>query len=73
MTQAHERQLSAERVVWAVVIGGVGFLIPLILNHLVNWFWLHRLHKLLAYLTALLAMGLWIAILRHRARQPSAS
>jgi hypothetical protein len=72
MRQASEGHLSTRRVVWGLVIAGVAFIIPLLLNHLVNWFWLHRLHKLLAYLTALLAVALWIAMLRHRVRRPSA-
>jgi len=51
---------------WGVAIAGIGFLIPLVLNHVVGWFWFHRLHKLLAYLTALLAVSLWIAMLKRR-------
>ena len=60
-------------VVWGVVIAGVGFLFPLILNQLLNSDFLHRLHKLLAYIAAFVAFTAWVTALKYRARRRSST
>jgi cytochrome c oxidase assembly factor CtaG len=66
-------ELPWGQVVWGFVIAGVGFLLPLILNQVLNSNFLHRLHKLLAYLTAFVALTAWVIILRHRALRRSST
>ena len=66
-------ELPWGRVVWGLVIAGVGFLLPLILNQLLNSDFLHRLHKLLAYVTAFVALTAWITVLKYRARRRSST
>ena len=66
-------ELPWGRVVWGLVIAGVGFLLPLILNQVLNSDFLHRLHKLLAYITAFVALTAWVTVLRYRARRRSST
>lgn len=66
-------ELHWGHVVWGLVIAGVGFLLPLILNQLLNSDFLHRLHKLLAYLTALVAFTAWVTVLKYRAGRRSST
>jgi len=66
-------ELPWGRVVWGLVIAGVGFLLPLILNQVLNSDFLHRLHKLLAYITAVVALTAWVTVLRYRARRRSST
>jgi len=61
------------RVVWGVVIASAGFLLPLILNQLLDSEFLHRLHKLLAYITAFVALTAWVTVLKYRARRRSST
>jgi hypothetical protein len=60
-------------VVWGFVIAGSGFLLPLILNQLLNLDFLHRLHKLLAYIAAIVAFTAWVIALKYRARRRSST
>jgi len=66
-------ELSRGQVVWGLLIAGVGFLLPLILNHVLNSDFLHRLHKLLAYVTAFVAFTAWVTVLKHRERRRSST
>ena len=60
-------------VAWSLLVAAIGFVLPLALNHLLNVFWLHRLHKLLAYVTAFVAFSVFIIAANYRARRSSAS
>ncbi len=66
-------ELPWGHVAWGLVIAGVGFLLPLILNHLLNSDFLHRVHKLLAYLTAFVAFTAWVTVLKYKARRRSST
>ena len=66
-------ELPWGQVVWGLVIASVGFLLPLILNHVLNSDFLHRLHKLLAYITAVVAFAAWVTALKYRARLRSSA
>jgi len=66
-------ELPWGRVVWGLVIASVGFLLPLILNQVLNSDFLHRLHKLLAYVIAFVAFTAWITVLKYRARRRSST
>jgi len=66
-------ELPWGRVVWGLVIAGVGFLLPLILNQVLNSDFLHRVHKLLAYVTAFVAFTAWVTVLKYRARRRSST
>jgi len=59
--------------VWGLVIASAGFLLPLILNQLLDSEFLHRLHKLLAYITAFVALTAWVTVLKYRARRRSST
>ncbi|MHB8512452.1 MAG: hypothetical protein ACYDCC_09740 [Actinomycetota bacterium] len=71
MTQERKHELRRSQVIWSLVIAAVGFLLPLILNQLLDSDFLHRLHKLLAYITAVVAFTASIAVMKHRARRGS--
>ena len=64
-------ELPLGRLVWGLAIAGVGFLLPLVLNQVLNSDFLHRLHKLLAYITAFVVLTVWVAVLKYRSRRRS--
>jgi cytochrome c oxidase assembly factor CtaG len=66
-------ELSRGHVGWGLAIASVGFLLPLILNQLLDSDFLHRLHKLLAYITAFVAFTAWVIVLRQRVRRRSST
>ena len=66
-------QLPWGRVVWGLAAASVGFLLPLVLNQWLNSDFLHRLHKLLAYITAFVAFTAWVTVLKYRARHRSST
>ena len=62
-------ELSRAGVAWGLVLAIVGFVLPNVLNQLVNSDFLHRLHKLLAFTIAFFVFVAWTTALkdqRHR-------
>ena len=45
-------ELPRALIAWGLVLAMVGFLLPLVLNQLLNLDFLHRLHKFLAFIIA---------------------
>ena len=62
-------KLSRSEIVWGIVAAGLGFMVPLVLNQLLDSGFLHRFHKLLAYLTALVVLIVWMTLMQRRARR----
>ena len=64
-------EVSPARARWGLVPAIVGFLLPLVLNQLLASDVLHRVHKLLAFITAFLGFVAWIAALKYTTRRRS--
>ena len=66
--EAPRNGFPRSEIVWGIVIAGAGFMVPLVLNQLLDSGFLHRFHKLLAYLTALVLLVAWLTVAQRRAR-----
>jgi Kef-type K+ transport system membrane component KefB len=66
-------ELSRTVVAWGLVLAIVGFLLPIVLNQLLNSEVLHRLHKLLAFISAFVVFVAWITALKYRTRSRSST
>jgi len=66
-------QLSARGVAWGLALAIVGFLLPLVLNQLINSDFLHRFHKPLAFVVAFVVFIAWITSLKYRTHRPSST
>jgi len=51
----------------------VGFVLPIVLNQLVDSDFLHRLHKLLAFIAAFVVFVAWITALKYHTRRRSST
>jgi threonine/homoserine efflux transporter RhtA len=60
-------------VAWGLLLAMVGFALPLVLNHVLDSDFLHRFHKILAFVIAPVVFVAWIAWMKHRTglRSPS--
>jgi uncharacterized membrane protein (DUF441 family) len=67
----HEFSLAGVR--WGIVLAIVGFLLPIVLNQLLNSDVLHRDHKLLAFISAFFLFFVWITELKYRTRGRSST
>lgn len=66
-------ELSRTGVAWGLVLAIAGFLLPIVLNQLLNSDYLHRLHKLLAFVSAFVVFVAWITALKYRTRSRSST
>jgi peptidoglycan/LPS O-acetylase OafA/YrhL len=66
-------QLSATGVARGLALAIVGFLLPAVLNQLINSEELHRLHKLLAFVSAFVVFVAWITELKNRTPRRSST
>ncbi len=66
-------ELSRPGVAWGLVLAIVGFLLPLVLNQLVDSDFLGRFHKLLAFIIAFFVFVAWITALKHHTRRRSST
>lgn len=66
-------QLSRAGVAWGLVLALVGFVLPIILNQLLDSEVLHRLHKLLAFIVAFFVFVVWITALKYHTRRRSST
>ena len=66
-------ELPRALIAWGLVLAMVGFLLPLVLNQLLNLDFLHRLHKFLAFIIAFVVFAAWITALKHRTRRQSSN
>ncbi len=51
----------------------IGFFVPIVFNQLLNWGVLHKLHKLLAFISAFVVFVVWIAALKDQTRRRSST
>jgi uncharacterized membrane protein (DUF441 family) len=61
--------LAAATVTWGVLLGAIGFVLPLVLNHVLDTDFLHRFYKLIAFVAAPALFLSWIAGMRFRAHR----
>jgi len=66
-------ELSRAVIGWGLVLAIVGFFLPIVLNQLLNSDYLHRLHKLLGFVSAFVVFVAWITALRYRTRTRSSA
>ena len=66
-------ELSRTGVAWGLVLAIAGFFLPIVLNQLLNSDYLHRLHKLLAFVSAFVVFVAWITALKYRTRSRSST
>jgi hypothetical protein len=64
-------RLPRVAVVFGTVLATVSFAAPLILNHVFDTDFLHRLHKLLAYVGAFVVFVAWVAVSKYMSRRRS--
>jgi chromate transport protein ChrA len=64
-------KLPRVAIVCGAVLATVSFVVPLVLNHVMVSDFLHRFHKLLAFVSAFVVFVTWIAALRYRSRRRS--
>ena len=62
-------ELSRAGVAWGLVLALVGFVLPNVLNQLLSSDFLHRSHKLLAFITAFFVFVVWITALKYHTRR----
>ena len=66
-------ELSRAGVAWGLVLAIAGYVLPIVLNQSVNSDFLHRLHKLLAFIIAFFVFVAWITALKHHTRRRSST
>jgi carbon starvation protein CstA len=66
-------ELSRAGVAWGLVLAIVGFALPIVLNQSVNSDFLHRDHKILAFIIAFYVFVAWITALKHHTRRRSST
>jgi len=54
---------------WGIVLAIIGYLVPIVLNQLLNWEPVHELHKLLAFIGAFIVFIVWITAVKDRTRR----
>ena len=62
-------ELPSAGLAWGLVLAMIGFVVPVILNQLVDSDFLHRLHKLLAFISAFFVFVVWITVLKYQMRR----
>lgn len=67
------KELSPTGVRWGLALAIVGFFLPIVLNQLLDSDYLHRLHKLLAIVSAFVVFVAWITALKYRTRRSSST
>jgi peptidoglycan/LPS O-acetylase OafA/YrhL len=65
----NRNELSPAGVRWGLALAIVGFFLPIVLNQCLNSDYLHRLHKLLAFVSASVVFVAWVAALKYRTRR----
>ena len=66
-------ELSRAGVAWGLVLAIMGFALPTVLNQLLNSDFLHRDHKILAFIIAFFVFVAWITALKHHTRRRSST
>jgi predicted lysophospholipase L1 biosynthesis ABC-type transport system permease subunit len=61
----NRKAIPGSVVAWGLVLALVCFVLPLVLNHVLDSDFLHRFHKFLAF-TAPVVFVAWIAWMKHR-------
>lgn len=61
-------EISSTGFKWGAILAIVGYLLLIILNQLINWGYLHKDHKLLAFIFAFVFFVAWINLLKYRTR-----
>lgn len=58
---------------WGLILAVIGWLVPNVLNQLLNWSTLHRFHKLLGFISAFVVLVVWTIALKDQTRRSSGS
>jgi hypothetical protein len=66
-------EISPTGFTWGAILAIVGYLLLIILNQLINWDYLHKDHKLLAFIFAFVFFVAWINLLKYRTRTRSSA
>jgi hypothetical protein len=66
-------ELPPAGLAWGLVLAAIAWFVPLVLNQVLDWDFLHRFHKLLAFVCAFVVFVVWITALKDQTRRRSST